>query len=57
MDDNISANVTATTPKNLTQFRAATNIDSNCDDISGTMLFIQKDDANLNPRLYVRVLH
>jgi len=34
-----------------------TKIDGNCDNTSGTPVFFIKDDVDLNPRLYVRLLN
>jgi len=55
VDNNISNKTGGFTGLGISQFPCLL-IDSNCDDLSGTALFFIKQDVNLNPRLYVRVM-
>jgi hypothetical protein len=54
VDNNIS--ISLTVPGNSIDQFPCTIVDSNCDNLSGTALFISKDDVNFNRRLYVRVM-
>jgi len=53
VDDNISANQNA---GSVPAAFPCLLIDSNCDNLSKTALFLIKEDVNLNPRLYVRTM-
>ncbi|MEZ0229034.1 MAG: hypothetical protein ACAI25_10445 [Planctomycetota bacterium] len=53
IDDNTSASLTSGNSVGAT---FCGPVDRNCDDLSGSMIFILKQDVNLNPRFYVRVM-
>jgi hypothetical protein len=57
VDNTISANSNA--PQlggNFVQLGFCKKVSTSCDNLHGTILIINKDDVNLNPRLYLRVM-
>ncbi|HZV03356.1 MAG TPA: hypothetical protein VFF73_42015 [Planctomycetota bacterium] len=59
VDNNISANTNAqgaTPAGNLVGLGFCQKISTSCDNLHGTIVIINKDDVNLNPRFYLRVM-